>query len=299
MVIELERHKIPHLKSPIRMIDYVLGLFPQTKTKNSVKKAIKREQLLLNGKITATGTWMQEGDVITFVDPLKGVPRPYEANIEILFEDDSLALVNKPPGIRVSGNYYKTLENCMIDVIVPSDENDGYRWARPVHRLDIPTQGIVVFAKSLKMHQKLSHMFETRQIHKTYLAVVVGAVQSQEVKQTLDGKSGLTKIKVLQTTRSHRNDFLSLVELNPITGRTHQLRRHCAGIGHPIVGDETYGVEGKTLLHKGLFLASTAISFVHPETGIEVNTSINPPHKFNALIEREESRWRKFNVDGS
>jgi RluA family pseudouridine synthase len=293
-VIELERYTVSNLESDVRLLDFTIGLFPQIKTKNAAKKAIKRHQLLLNGKVTTSGVWMKNGDVLTFVDPLKGTPKKYDLEIEIIYEDEWLSVVNKPAGLRVSGNYHKTLENCLVGVIETKGD-DGYRWAKPVHRLDGSTQGLVVIAKSLQTHQRLSRLFEHRKIQKTYFALVAGRPVSQLIKVDLDGKEAFTNLEVIKSVPSLQSEFITMVRLNPITGRTHQLRRHCAMIGSPIVGDTLYGEENNTLLHKGLFLVSLEISFDHPESEGRVKVSTKMPSKFDSLLEREERRWKKFN----
>lgn len=93
---------------------------------------------------------------------------------------------------------------------------------------------------------------------------------------------------------SLKNETLSLVELSPKTGRTHQLRIHCKYIGHPIVGDKIYGEEGNVMNHKGLFLAAKSIAFEHPITKEAMMIEINQPDKFDALLKREEAWWMRI-----
>ena len=88
---------------------------------------------------------------------------------------------------------------------------------------------------------------------------------------------------------------MSKVILEPVTGRTHQLRIHTSQAGHPIIGDKEYGEKGNTLLHKGLFLCAVELQFVHPISGEQVNVRVNVPSKFDKLMEREYERFLKYN----
>jgi len=91
-----------------------------------------------------------------------------------------------------------------------------------------------------------------------------------------------------------RNEFLSLVDLYPQTGRTHQLRIHLSKLGYPIMGDTLYGVEGKVFKGKGLFLCAIGLRFNHPITDEKIAIQINEPNKYNILLEREEKRWNRY-----
>lgn len=286
---------VKELTSEIRFIDFAIGLFPQLKTKNSVKKAIKKERFLLNNELATSGRWVKLGDEIKLVDGIQNVPQAYDLVIDIVFEDNYLVIVNKPAGIVVSGNQFKTLENALIDDAKLSTDDDAYKWVKPVHRLDAQTSGLVVFAKTASVHILLAKLFEERKINKVYHAIVTGKIE--EDKQILLPVQGLTaksELKVIKSIPSLQNEFLTWVELYPKTGRTHQLRIHCAGIGHPIVGDIIYGEKNNTLLHKGMFLAAVELNFIHPKTKNEVKIEIPVPNKFELFFNRESKRWKKF-----
>ena len=214
----------------------------------------------------------------------------------MVFEDEYLAVINKPPGIEVSGNKYKTIENALSINLKPSAQPDALPWPRPVHRLDYSTSGLLLIAKTSTAQRLLGQAFEERRIHKRYCAVVMGLIPTLGTVETpIDGLNALSEYEPVLTVPSLRSGHVSLVHLFPTTGRTHQLRIHMASIGHPIVGDPKYGEDGNTLKGKGLFLASIGLRFPHPVTQQEMNICIDAPPKFNALLEREQARWDKFN----
>ena len=293
-MIELEKTVVGSLPSSIRIVDFAIGLFPQINTRSSVKKAIKKKRLLINEKEVTSAYWVKVGDVISLIEDSDRIPKYYDLKIDIIYEDPWLLIVDKPAGLVVSGNQFRTLENALVDQTELSSEKDGYRWAKPAHRLDSPTRGLVIFAKNLKTHQELNELFVNKQIVKSYIAIVTGSVDSQRIEEQIDGQSAITELTSIETIRSLQNDYLTLVKLSPITGRTHQLRIHCQGIGSPIVGDTLYGLPGNTLLHKGLFLASTELKFIHPCTNEVLEVKLDSPVKFDLFLKKETRRWKQF-----
>ena len=297
-MIVREEHTVSTLKENTRCVDYCIGLFPQLQTRNSVKKAIKNRVLYHNDEVATTGTWVEVGDTLRLIDDESRVPKAFNLSIPIEFEDEYLAIVRKPAGLVVSGNQYRTLENALVGQLKASKQADRLNWGRPVHRLDAATSGLVIIAKTAAAHRKLAKSFEERRIEKQYHAIVVGKPEGEmELSEPINGQSAISTLKSLKVVQSLQNEYLSLVKLSPRTGRTHQLRIHCAGQGHPIVGDVLYGEKGNTLLHKGLFLSATKLEFIHPITEKSVCIEITPPDKFHSFLEREERRYKKFKSD--
>ncbi len=296
-MITLNEHIVSQLEDRIRFVDYCIGVFPQLMTKNAVKKAIKRKELLINGVEATTGYWMNNGDVVKLIDLETRLPKPFQLAVPIVYEDDFLVIVNKPSGISVSGNLHKTLENALVGKVKLSTELDAFKWAKPVHRLDLATSGLVLFSKTATTHRRMAKQFENREVEKEYHAILMGALPNEKgvIQQVINEQDAMTFYEQLKTIPSLRSKQLSLVCLSPKTGRTHQLRIHSAQNSCPIVGDKMYGDDKNTLLHKGLFLVSTRIKFSHPMTNEKIDVSIPIPHKFMALLEREERRWKKFN----
>ena len=287
----LEHIVVDELKQPTRCIDFLIGKFDIYPTRNALKKAISRDEILVNGKLASTGLWLKVGDRIELLESLRKAPKELDYDIPIVYEDEFLIVVNKPPGLLTSGNHYDTLVNAMVGKGELSNASDAWAWFRPLHRLDRATGGLVMMSKTASVHRALADQFENRAITKTYHAIVKGGFPLEGTIDTeVDGKNAQTDFRVVQKVESVKSGELSLVELRPRTGRTHQLRIHCSEIGHPIIGDKLYDESKITLSHKGLFLVATGLKFVHPRTQQELHVQIELPPKFNSLLDREK-RW--------
>lgn len=274
-----------------RLIDYIIDLFPQVPSKKRAKKAIKSGAIRLNEEIIETGRWIKKGDTIKLFDLEETPPKVFAMKIDVIYEDDYLAIVWKPAGLKVSGNQYKTLHNTLAHNLSKSSQEDALPWPLATHRLDVPTSGLVLIAKTIAARRALGQLFEHKKIAKTYFAIVIGNIDEfGTIDNDIEGKKSISNFKKVRQVPSLRNEWLSLVKLEPITGRTHQLRIHLAGIGHPIMGDKLYGDEGNIMGHKGLFLASVGLSFEHPLTGESINIKQVAPDKFYSLLKREERR---------
>ncbi|MDF7823276.1 RluA family pseudouridine synthase [Pontiellaceae bacterium B12227] len=295
-MIVRETHLVPDDTNAMRLSDYARTVFEPLLSRKGISKALKRGEFRINGKPAHSGDWVEAGQLIELMDLQQRAPKTYPLPLDVVFEDDDLAVINKPPGIEVSGNKFKTVENALSANLAPSPKPDALPWPRPVHRLDYSTSGLLLIAKTASAQRLLGQAFEARRVHKRYCAVVMGEVPiSGTIEAPIDGLPCRSEYEPVYSVPSLRSGRLTLVHLFPITGRTHQLRIHMAGIGHPIVGDPKYGEDGNTLKGKGLFLASIGLRFPHPGTQQELNLSIAAPPKFNALMEREQGRWDKFN----
>lgn len=280
----------------IRLIDYVCGLFVQLPTRSSVKKALKRGEILLNGQRAESGRFVNIGDKIDLVDLGRNLPKEYNIELDIIYMDEDLVIINKPAGIVVSGNKFKTIENALRKNITKSDKTDALSWAKPVHRLDAQTSGLLISARTAKALAMLGQMFENKKIQKTYRAVVVGKPPTEGTMNfEIEGQKAVTAYKTIKTVKALKYGDVSLVELYPKTGRTHQIRIHLAKLGHQIIGDKLHGEEGYTIHHKGLFLAAVGLEFIHPISNKNISLKIQQPYKFDSFIDREERRWRAKN----
>ncbi len=295
-MLVINTHIVHENITPSRFSDYACGLFAQLYSRKSVKKAIKNGDLLVNGEKAETGRWIKQGDKIELIEPENTQPKEYKLALEVVYEDDFLAVINKPAGIVVNGNRFRTIENALLGNIKRSGQEDALKWPRPVHRLDSQTKGLLVISKTAKAHISLGKQFEDRSIKKMYRAVVKGTPPPQGIiDKPVNGRNAVTGFTLIRSVPSLKNKTLSLMELLPETGRTHQIRIHLAGSGHPVMGDTLYGENGNTLLHKGLFLASVGLTFRHPVTQEKLNIKIEDPPRFRLFMEREEKRWRKYN----
>jgi len=172
---------------------------------------------------------------------------------------------------------------------------DALPFPKPVHRLDNPTAGILIVAKTKSAQIGLYQQFERQEISKTYQAIVIGKTAiNGEIHSAVAKKEAFTSYETLQTVPSLLNGHLSHVKLVPKTGRTHQLRIHLASINHPIIGDQIHGKAVENY-KKGMFLCATSIQFAHPKTKEKCSFAIEPPNKYKKILEREAKRFLKFN----
>ena len=292
-----ETHLVPGGVGGVRLSDYARTAFPSIPSRKAAAKAIKRGEILIDGQPARSGDWVEAFQTLELLDLQQRIPKTYRLPLDVVFEDDHLAVVDKPPGIEVSGNKFRTLENALAGNLAPSVRPDALDWPRPVHRIDYSTGGLLLVAKTARAQVFLGRQFEERKVHKRYRAVVMGKVPAPgTVDEPLGGLPAHSRYVPLQTVPSLRSGQLTLVDLFPATGRTHQLRRHMAAIGHPIVGDQKYGEEGRVLKGKGLFLAAVELRFPHPADQRETEVAIPDPRKFSSLLRREQTRWEKFNA---
>lgn len=286
----INTHIVPSLEERQRLSTYLPGVFDELPSGKASKKAIKAEVVFVNGDQGFSHTWVHENDRIE----LYGKPQRITPNrlwIEVVFDSEDYAVVVKPPGIKVSGNEHRTLQNALPRVLRECKHKDALAMPRPVHRIDVPTSGLLLVAKTYSFLRYALELFETGRVSKTYHAIVEGACPvSGVIKEDLDGKNAESAFEKIETFSSVKNGRLSFVSLYPRTGRTHQLRKHMMSINHPIVGDKLYNRHGK-LTGKGLFLAAVGLAFVNQQ-GERVSHEMETPPKFSSLIEREK-RWLK------
>lgn len=294
-------------------LDKYIATFIQNVSRTKVQKAIEGGYVTVNGEVEKSSYNMEPGDQIDIHLP---IPKPPEAKAEkmeldIVYEDDDLLIVNKEAGVVVHpayGNWTGTLVNGLMwhtgELSDPDSEN-----IRPgiVHRIDKDTSGILVVAKNDETHRKLSEYFRTKDIERTYWAIIWGTPDQKEGTITGDigrnrsdrkkmavvpngrGKHAVTHYKVLEYY-----DHLTLVEARLETGRTHQIRVHFANERHWVLGDHKYGGNSvrygpntgsrkqmfRNLMStlKGQCLHAKTLGFEHPTTGemVEFDSPLPP-----------------------
>lgn len=210
---------------------------------------------------------------------------PPDTGLEFLFVDDFLIVVNKPAELLSVPGRGEGMDDCLASRV-----QKLYPDALIVHRLDMSTSGLLLLARGQEIHRQLSRLFRDRLVEKRYLAVIDGnlAEASGEVdlplicdwpnrpRQKVDfeiGKHSLTRY-----TRLSKDLFsgTTRVELEPVTGRSHQLRVHMAALGHPILGDDLYGGAAHAKANR-LLLHAMDLAFVHPSTAARVSFHSEPP----------------------
>jgi 23S rRNA pseudouridine1911/1915/1917 synthase len=241
-------------------------------------KLVRNKKILLNNTIVDTRGFADCGDVITIdlnyeEDNSNIVATQME--LEILYEDDGMLILNKPAGVPVHpsmSHYENSLSN---GVKFYFDTIGLHKKLRPVNRLDLDTSGIIIFAKNEFIQEHLIRQMMDGTFKKEYLAVVCGHFDNKQgtidapiarkensiIERCVseDGKKAITQYEVLQEFEN-----LSLVKCKLLTGRTHQIRVHMAYIGHPLLGDTMYGKPSNLINRQALH--SFKISFIHPVT---------------------------------
>lgn len=282
---QTERHTVTEQKDPVRLSDYAGGIFRLIPSRKGMKKAIDKGWVTVDGKRANTGDHVSGGETIELTIATQKPQTTIDLKLNVLFEDDHLAIINKPAGIEVSGNRKWTIENALWMNVKPSATISALTRPEAIHRLDYPTTGALLIGKTRNAVSELNSMFAKHEIQKTYRAVAIGQMDAQgEVDLPIDGKPSSSMFKVLQSVSSPRFGTLNLVELQPKTGRKHQLRKHLSHIGNPILGDRDYGLEGLILSGKGLYLHASSLCFTHPFTGIRLNIEAPTPKKFMKLF---------------
>ena len=276
---------------------------PPKFSRSAWQRLIRGGHVLLNGAAVSPNSRLSPGDQVKAVIP---PPKKSEVTAEniplsILFEDDDLVVIDKPAGMVVhpgAGHRTGTLVHALLHHCAGRLSGIG-GVERPglVHRLDAETSGCLVVAKNDDAHQALSAQFKTRSMEKIYLAWVWGEpnrpsgrieaaigrhpVHRKKMTVTGRGRPAVTEWKVLE-----KHGAASLLECRILTGRTHQIRVHCAHLGHGIAGDKLYGrarprpgvlVPPRQLLH------AWKLSFDHPRTGKRVTIAAPPPDDFPAF----------------
>lgn len=275
----IETHKVSQLKEKIRLQEYGVGIFESIPTKSALKKSLKKGLITRDEEVAQTSDWMQEGQVLKlYAEEILQKKKLFKLKLDVLYEDEFLAVVHKPTGYPTNGNYFKTIENALPFNLKPTSEKDQLPYPMPVHRLDNPTSGVLLIAKTQSAKTLLSVLFEKHEIQKSYTAIVQELLKSTEgeITSEIEGKNSLTRFRVENTFEKNGENF-SLVNLYPKTGRTHQLRIHLSSIGHPIVGDDIYGSRFKK---EKLMLQSSSLQFQHPRTKKSLNIKTELPHKF-------------------
>jgi 23S rRNA pseudouridine1911/1915/1917 synthase len=280
-----ETHIALPQENPIRLQEYAVGIFNSTPTKSGIKKAIKKGLILVNSQPASTALFITGGEKIElFKDEKSQHFKRLEFPLEVLFEDDYLAVVYKPAGVLVSGNKFVTITNALPQNLEKSKQPDSVR-PQPVHRLDYPTSGLLLIGKTSSAITLLSRLFENKEIQKTYHAICVGKMkQKGTIDLAIENKEALTTYRLLKTVKSKRFDSLNLVELSPKTGRKHQLRIHLSSIGNQILGDKEHGNPELILKGKGLYLHASRLEFIHPLTKLPISITKELPKKFKKIF---------------
>jgi RluA family pseudouridine synthase len=294
----VEEILVTKVEAKTKFIDFAVQNITEIPSRKGIRKAIERGYLLLNSRKVRTDTWLKNGDKIELLQSNLYSGKIFKLKLDVIYEDNYLAIINKPAGFPVSGNQFKTITNSLAFNLKPSDCSDRLPKIHPVHRLDSLTSGLLICAKTIRTTIELGKMFKKKKIKKKYQALVIGSTaDSGIIDLDIDNCPSQTEFTKMYEIRTLQHGIITQLELSPKTGRTHQLRIHTSKSGFPILGDPLYPENADFARYKGkgLFLCATYLNFIHPITGKNMEFSIEPPSKFTKYLERESKRWAKYN----
>lgn len=270
-------------------------------SRNSVQKLIADGSIRVNDKKVKANYKVKLSDCIRIV-----LPEPEALDIaaedipiEIVYEDDDLAVINKPQGMVVHpapGHYSGTLVNGLMYHLKNLSSINGILRPGIVHRLDMNTSGLMLVAKNDKSHNFLAKCLKEHSINRIYFALVEGNIKDDSgVIDAPLGRSEKDRKKRTVTYKNSKNAVTNywvekrygkytLIKLKLETGRTHQIRVHMKHIGHPVVGDDVYGSKTNRFLLNGQLLHSKSIGFVHPSTGEYMEFESELPDYFQKVL---------------
>jgi len=283
-----------------RLDSYLISCLDKSRSK--IQSMIKSGNILVNGNVVKSSYIVKENDVIEVNEVEEEVisASPEKMDLDIVYEDDDVIVVNKANGIVVHpavGNPSGTLVNgLMYHSDSLSSINGSFR-PGIVHRIDRDTTGLLMVAKNDKAHECLAKQLEEKKTRRIYWALVWGVIK--EDTGTIDapiGRDGIDrkKMAVTATNSKHavthfrvleRYKEATLIELNLETGRTHQIRVHMNYIGHPVVNDPVYG-KRKLIDSTGQCLHAKTLGFIHPTTGEEMIFDSELPECFINILNK-------------
>ncbi len=277
-------------------------------SRSYIKKLIEEERIFVNNKLKKASYFVKEGDqiLISFPKAKELELIPQNIPIDIVYEDQHLAVINKPQGMVVHpapGNYDKTLVNALLFHLDKLSSINGVIRPGIVHRLDKDTSGLLVVAKNDMAHRGLSEQLKAHLVQREYIALVhfnlkkdIGTIDAPIGRNLRDrkkmaviyknSKDAITHYKVLK-----RYNKYTLVSVKLETGRTHQIRVHFSNMNHPIVGDPIYSKINNEFKIKKQLLHSKRLIFTHPVTDIEMKFECDLPSYFKNVLEKLEKEF--------
>ena len=285
----------------MRLDKYLAEQFPE-QTRSYLQKLIKEGQVLVNGKTVKSGYQLSKGDEVsvTIPEPKELDVEPQKMDLDIVYEDEDVILINKPKGMVVHPAPGHTTDTLVNGLLYHCKDNlSGINGvARPgiVHRIDRDTTGILIVCKNDMSHNSIAAQLKEHSINRRYRALVhgnlkedTGTVEGPIGRHPVDrkkmainernGKPAVTHFTVLERFGNY-----TLIECKLETGRTHQIRVHMTSIGHPLVGDEVYGPAKCPFKLQGQCLHAMVLGFVHPRSGEYMEVSADLPEYFDDLL---------------
>ena len=279
------------------------------KTRSAIKKLIEDKNVTVNGKVEKAGKTLKEGDEITVIlpDPVKLDLEAENIPLDIIYQDEDIAIINKPQGMTVhagNGVHGSTLVNALLYHLDSLSGINGVIRPGIVHRIDKDTSGLLVVAKNDAAHVSLSEQIKNKTCRRIYLALVEGVVKENDgvidtfigrsdKNRTMmavksDGRRAVTHYKVIRRYKDY-----TLMEFSLETGRTHQIRVHTKYLGHPIVGDPVYGYKTQKFKLNGQLLHAFRLELTHPRSGERMTFEAPLPDYFQAVLAKLDSSQKQ------
>ena len=287
-------------ENKVRADVYLSGICDFTRSR--LKKLFDDGKILLNGVVIKSNKTVSSGDLLQIeIPPVKKLNiKAKNIPLEIIYQDDDVAVINKPQGMTVhagNGTGEETLVNALLFHLDRLSGINGVVRPGIVHRIDKNTSGLLVVAKNDNAHLKLAKQLEDKTCKRIYLALLEGVIKDDDgIIETYIGRSAKdrTKMAVLTGGRKaiteykviKRYENYTLCEFSLKTGRTHQIRVHANYINHPIVGDPEYGYRNQRFNLKGQLLHAQTLQFVHPTTGENMSFSAPVPEYFKNILKK-------------
>ena len=265
-----------------------------------IEKSLRQGKIKVNNLIVKSAYKLKYKDKIylynfnpetTFLNKKKYVPTKkdiYSSESFIIENNENFVVINNPPGLPVQGGT-KSNKN-LVDNL---SNSEVFKNSKPyiVHRIDKDTSGILIIAKTRKFAQLLTSLFRIRKIYKTYLAICYGTLEKNSGELINDLTRYEGKKKIIENAKTiynviDKNNFCSLISLNPITGRKHQIRKQLSMIGNPVLGDNKYNFETKG---KKLMLHAYSIKFMIND--IKYNYKVKYPDYFQKVMKKKRLRF--------
>lgn len=303
--------RITETEAGVRVDLFLAGKMPGI-SRSRVQRLIEEDHLLVNGRKVKVSYRLKAEDALEFVLPEEKelVPQPENLPLEILYEDDSLAVVNKPSGMVVHpapGNESGTLVNALLFHMKTLSTKNGVFRAGIVHRIDKDTSGLLMVAKTDAAYLSLSRQLAERTVTREYVALCEGLLK--EPRGTIDapiGRDPSNRLRMAVAAEGKRAVThyevqryyvdTTLLRLRLQTGRTHQIRVHMAILGHPVAGDPVYGYRRQRIRHDGQLLHARMVGFQHPEDGRYMEFSAPVPEGFLKILKTLANEAKGRNV---
>lgn len=298
----MDEIKLLSEESDIRIDAYISSKL-ENLSRSAVQKLINDNNVTVNNKTVNKNYKIKLNDEIKILMPPPQVldVKAEDIELDIVYEDNDVAVINKPQGMVVhpaAGHYSGTLVNALMNNVEDLSSINGVLRPGIVHRLDKNTSGLLIIAKNDVAHNFLSECLKEHSINRIYYALVEGVVKNDKgVINAPLGRSEKDRKKRCVTTKNSKEAITNyevitrfrrytLVKLKLETGRTHQIRVHMKYIGHPVVGDDVYGKEDKKFGLKGQLLHSKSIGFVHPSTKEYLEFDSELPEYFVNVLDK-------------